>query len=184
MTGPSVSPGYWRQPEATAATHRGVWFRSGDLGRYQEDGALVIVDRLKDMYISGGENVYPAEVEAVLRQVEGVIDAAVVGVADPRWGEVGAAFIETAKAHAAIGAAVRERCSKVLARYKQPAHLRFVEALPRTGSGKVLKQRLRDGFLRDAVRFLHLTADLVHRRGDFLGRRRDRLHIVGDVARG
>jgi len=149
MTGPSVSPGYWRQPEATAATHRGVWFRSGDLGRYQEDGALVIVDRLKDMYISGGENVYPAEVEAVLRQVEGVIDAAVVGVADPRWGEVGAAFIETAKAHAAIGAAVRERCSKVLARYKQPAHLRFVEALPRTGSGKVLKQRLRDGFLHD-----------------------------------
>lgn len=146
MRGPSVSPGYWRQDEATNASRHGDWFRSGDLARRQEDGALVIVDRLKDMYISGGENVYPAEVEAVLRQVKGVRDAAVVGVHDAKWGEVGCAFIETDVAESAIAPLVRDLCAARLARFKQPAHVRVLPALPRTGSGKVLKAQLRQAF--------------------------------------
>jgi fatty-acyl-CoA synthase len=151
MRGPSVSPGYWRQIEATAASRTNGWFRTGDLARRQDDGALAIVDRLKDMYISGGENVYPAEVELVLRQVEGVIDAAVVGVEDARWGEVGCAFIEASKPEAQVARAIRETCATRLARFKQPTHIRVVEALPRTGSGKVIKAKLRELFHADAA---------------------------------
>jgi fatty-acyl-CoA synthase len=146
MRGPSVSPGYWNQPEATAVSKSGDWFRSGDLARQQDDGAYVIVDRLKDMYISGGENVYPAEVEVALKLCPGVEDAAVAGVPDARWGEVGAAFIQLIPGAKLSPEDVREHCSTRLARYKRPVHVRFVEALPRTGSGKVLKNRLLEGF--------------------------------------
>ncbi|MDP3740017.1 MAG: AMP-binding protein [Hyphomonadaceae bacterium] len=147
VRGPSVSPGYWRQEEATRASRSGDWFRSGDLARQQEDGSYVIVDRLKDMYISGGENVYPAEVEAVLRQAPGVADAAVVGVADERWGEVGCAFVQAAPG-APDEQAIRSHCQGRLARFKQPAYIRFIDALPRTGSGKVRKDVLRKQFLK------------------------------------
>ncbi|MEP7210595.1 MAG: AMP-binding protein [Alphaproteobacteria bacterium] len=153
LRGPSVSPGYWNQPEATAATRSQGWFRTGDLARQQNDGAFVIVDRLKDMYISGGENVYPAEVEAVLRGVEGVEDAAVVGAPDARWGEIGVAFIQLKTGGfppAHVEAAIRRGCASRLARYKQPAHIRFVEAIPRTGSGKARKNLLRELFLKSA----------------------------------
>jgi fatty-acyl-CoA synthase len=146
MRGPSVSPGYWNQPAATAASKSGDWFRSGDLARQQDDGAYIIVDRLKDMYISGGENVYPAEVEAALRLCAGLEDAAVAGVPDARWGEVGAAFIQLTPGAKLSPEDIRKHCSTRLARYKQPVHVRFVEALPRTGSGKVLKNRLLEGF--------------------------------------
>jgi fatty-acyl-CoA synthase len=146
MRGPSISPGYWNQPEATAGSQSGDWFRSGDLARQQEDGAYVIVDRLKDMYISGGENVYPAEVESVLKLCAGVEDAAVAGAADARWGEVGVAFVQLKPGAKLSPEDIREHCSTRLARYKQPVHVRFVEALPRTGSGKVLKNRLLEGF--------------------------------------
>jgi fatty-acyl-CoA synthase len=148
VRGPSVSPGYWRQEEATRASRSGDWFRSGDLARQQADGSYVIVDRLKDMYISGGENVYPAEVEAVLRQAPGVADAAVVGVADERWGEVGCAFVQRIQPGAPDEQAIRSHCAGRLARFKQPAHVRFVYALPRTGSGKVRKDLLREQFLK------------------------------------
>jgi fatty-acyl-CoA synthase len=147
MRGPSVSPGYWNQPAATAASRSGQWFRSGDLARQQEDGAFVIVDRLKDMYISGGENVYPAEVEAVLRLCAGVEDAAVAGVPHERWGEVGVAFIQSTQGAQPSADDIRTYCAARLARFKQPVHVRFVEALPRTGSGKVLKNRLLEGFM-------------------------------------
>jgi len=148
VRGPSVSPGYWRQEEATRASRSGDWFRSGDLARQQADGSYVIVDRLKDMYISGGENVYPAEVEAVLRQAPGVADAAVVGVADERWGEVGCAFVQRIQPGTPDEQAIRSHCAGRLARFKQPAHVRFVDALPRTGSGKVRKDLLRQQFLK------------------------------------
>lgn len=153
LRGPTISPGYWRQPEATAASRDGQWFRTGDLGRQQEDGAFVIVDRLKDMYISGGENVYPAEVELVLRQADHVTDAAVIGVPDPRWGEVGCAFIQLEPSADAAFAeqAIRGDITARLARYKQPAHFRFVDAIPRTGSGKVRKNLLRDQFLAERL---------------------------------
>jgi fatty-acyl-CoA synthase len=148
LRGPSVSPGYWRQPEATAASRSGDWFRSGDLA-CQQDGAYLIVDRLKDMYISGGENVYPAEVEAVLRQVPNVEDAVVIGVADARWGEVGCAFVQVRNGAPRPGEAdMREALATRLARFKQPAHYLFVEAIPRTGSGKPRKNVLREAFLQ------------------------------------
>jgi fatty-acyl-CoA synthase len=155
LRGPSVSPGYWNQPEATAATRSQGWFRTGDLARQQHDGAFVIVDRLKDMYISGGENVYPAEVEAVLRTIEGVDDAVVIGAPDERWGEVGVAFIQL-KAGGGLSpalaeSAIRRGCAARLARYKQPAHIRFVETIPRTGSGKARKNLLREAFLKSAL---------------------------------
>jgi fatty-acyl-CoA synthase len=147
MRGPSVSPGYWNQPEATAASRSGNWFRSGDLALQREDGVYVIVDRLKDMYISGGENVYPAEVEALLRQCPGVEDAAVIGVPDKRWGETGCAFIQLQAGAASRELAetgIRNSLSSRLARYKQPGHIVFVEAIPRTGSGKARKNLLRE----------------------------------------
>jgi fatty-acyl-CoA synthase len=146
VRGPSVSPGYWRQEEATRASRSGDWFRSGDLARQQADGSYVIVDRLKDMYISGGENVYPAEVEKVLKETPGVLDAAVVGVADARWGEVGCAFIVPQAGASLTEAAIRAQCGDRLARYKLPAFVRIVDALPRTGSGKVRKDVLRNQF--------------------------------------
>jgi fatty-acyl-CoA synthase len=146
VRGPSVSPGYWRQEEATRTSRSGDWFRSGDLARQQADGSYVIVDRLKDMYISGGENVYPAEVEAVLREAPGVADAAVVGIADERWGEVGCAFVQATQPAAPDEQAIRNHCQGRLARFKQPAYVRFVDALPRTGSGKVRKDLLRKQF--------------------------------------
>jgi fatty-acyl-CoA synthase len=147
MRGPSVSPGYWNQPEATALSRTGNWFRSGDLARRREDGVYIIVDRLKDMYISGGENVYPAEVEALLRLCPGVEDAAVIGVPDERWGEAGCAFIQDKAAGASpelAEAEIRRFLSSRLARYKQPSHILIVEAIPRTGSGKARKNLLRE----------------------------------------
>jgi fatty-acyl-CoA synthase len=150
MRGPSISPGYWNHAAGQSVARSGEWFRSGDLALQQADGAYVIVDRLKDMYITGGENVYPAEVEAVVRQVDGVVDVAVVGVPDARWGEAGCAFIQL-RAGLDIDsgdaeAMIRKALNGKLARYKLPAHLRFLDAIPRTGSGKARKNVLRDAF--------------------------------------
>lgn len=142
--GPTVTPGYWNNPEATrAAFSADGWFKSGDAARVDEDGYFTIVDRWKDMYISGGENVYPAEVEAALLAMPGIADAGVVGVSDDKWGEVGAAFIVRASDGALDDGAVRAHCDAMLARYKRPHHVRFVAQLPRTASGKIQKQELR-----------------------------------------
>jgi fatty-acyl-CoA synthase len=154
IRGPSVSPGYWNQPDITAQSRSGDWFRSGDLARQQADGAYIIVDRLKDMYISGGENVYPAEVEASLRQIDGVDDVAVIGVEDARWGETGCAFVQLRPDGALSGTSavpeIRKAVASRLARYKQPAHILIVEVIPRTGSGKARKNLLREAFLKSA----------------------------------
>ncbi|MFC3077434.1 AMP-binding protein [Phenylobacterium terrae] len=143
LSGPSVTPGYWNQPEATAKTFSGRWFRTGDAARRDADGFYFIVDRWKDMYISGGENVYPAEVEAVLIAHEAVAEAAVVGCPDERWGECGCAFVVLAPGAALTEADLLAWCDARLARYKRPARIRFVEALPRTASGKIQKDILR-----------------------------------------
>ena len=145
VRGPAVTAGYWRQPEATAAAFTDGWFRTGDAGQLDEAGYLTIVDRWKDMYISGGENVYPAEVELVIGGVPGVREVGVVGVPDERWGEVGYAFV--AGAPELSEADVRAHCRAQLARFKQPARIRIVAALPRTASGKIRKDELR----RDAT---------------------------------
>lgn len=144
LRAPNIVPGYWNNPAANAAAFVDGWFRSGDLGRRDEEGFLYIVDRLKDMYISGGENVYPAEVERVLFLLPAVSEAAVVGAPDPRWGETGRAFIVRRAGHDLSAEDVQRHCEQHLAKYKRPRDVTFVDALPRNASGKVLKARLRE----------------------------------------
>ncbi len=143
LKGPGITPGYWRQPQATAEAFHDGWLRTGDAAVRDADGLYRLVDRWKDMYISGGENVYPAEVEAVIALVPGVAEAAVVGVPSPRWGETGCAFVVAAPGADLGEAAIHEICGQRLAGYKRPGVVRFVDALPRTASGKVLKGELR-----------------------------------------
>src|SRR5690606_30844194 len=131
-------------PEANAAGFIGEgWFRSGDIGYLDEDGFLYLVDRKKDMFISGGENVYPAEVEAALLAHPAISEAAVIGVADPKWGEVGHAALVLRRGAREADFDLADHCAHRLARYKVPKYLTFLPALPRTGSGKVVKQELR-----------------------------------------
>ncbi|GLW31708.1 acyl-CoA synthetase [Actinoplanes regularis] len=144
VRGPNVTPGYWDDPEATAAAFvDGGWFRSGDVAIVDEAGHFHIVDRTKDMYISGGENVYPAEVEAAIFEHPGVAEVAVVGVPDQEWGEVGRAFVVPRQGSALrpddVPAFLRDR----LARYKIPRYVDVVADLPKTGSNKIRKAPLR-----------------------------------------
>lgn len=141
--GPSVTQGYWRNEEATRAAFHDGWFKSGDAARRDADGFYSIVDRWKDMYVSGGENVYPAEVEAVLATCAGVAEIAVTGAPDARWGEVGVAFVVRTGGASLTEDQVIAHCRGALAAYKAPKHVVFVEALPRTASGKVQKNLLR-----------------------------------------
>jgi fatty-acyl-CoA synthase len=143
LRGGAITPGYWRQPEATAAAFQDGWFRTGDAARRDEDGFYTLIDRWKDMYISGGENVYPAEVEAALLEIEGVAEAAVVGVSHERWGEAGVAYLVRKPASPLEEAAVLSFCRVRLAGYKRPVMVRFVDSLPRNAAGKVRKQLLR-----------------------------------------
>lgn len=140
VRGPNVFPGYWRNPDATAATLEGGWLHTGDVVEVDAEGYFTIKGRLKEMFISGGENVYPAEIEAVLFEHPSVRDAAVVGVPDETWGEVGAAYV-------VVDPAVPEEeliafCRERLARFKVPKHVHLVGALPRNSMGKVVKSEL------------------------------------------
>ncbi len=148
LRGPHVCSGYWNNAQATAAAlDRDGWFHTGDLARCDEDGDFYIVGRLKDMIISGGLNVYPAEIEAQLLQHTAIIDAAVIGVPHPTWGEVPVAFI-IAQSNALTAAEIRELLSTRIAKYKIPADFVFVPEFPRTAYGKVIKPELRDSYLR------------------------------------
>jgi acyl-CoA synthetase (AMP-forming)/AMP-acid ligase II len=144
MRGPKVFPGYWRDPDATARAFEGGWFHSGDVGVLDEDGYLFIVDRLKDMIISGGENIAGSEVERVLYEHPDVLEAAVVGRRDDRWGEVPVAFVALRAGAAATPEALIEHCRGQLAKFKVPKAVTLIDALPRNPSGKVLKRELRD----------------------------------------
>ena len=121
----------------------GQWFRTGDVLRVDDDGWAHVVDRVKDMYISGGENVYPAEVEAVAVQLDAVANCAVVGVADRRWGEVGAAYVQVREGAALTEAELRAHLQANLARYKVPRYIEFVPELPRNATGKIRRVELR-----------------------------------------
>lgn len=142
LRGPSVTPGYWNQPELTAKAFHEDWFKTGDAARQDHDGFYYIVDRRKDMYISGGENVYPAEVEAVIAQLPEVAEIAVIGIPHEKWGETGCAFI-VARANTTIDfSTVEKHCLERLAKFKVPSKFILTPALPRTGSGKVQKHLL------------------------------------------
>jgi acyl-CoA synthetase (AMP-forming)/AMP-acid ligase II len=169
VAGPNVMQGYWNQPQATAAvlargddppgTPRwpsgppetvpdtladGPWLRSGDAGTTDADGYAFVVDRIKDMIISGGENIYPAEVENVLREHPAVADCGVIGVPDTRWGEVGRAVVVLRPGTQASEAELLGFLDGKLARFKIPKSVWFTGTLPRTGTGKILKKRLRE----------------------------------------
>jgi acyl-CoA synthetase (AMP-forming)/AMP-acid ligase II len=145
LRGPNLMLGYLDDPEATAAAIDGDgWLHTGDAGRVNEAGYLTITGRLVDMYICGGFNVYPAEVEQVLARLDAVAESAVVGVPDPRLGEVGRAFVVTRPGHGLAEADVLAFCRERLANYKVPRRVEFRDALPRNPSGKVLKRLLKE----------------------------------------
>ncbi len=172
VSGRSVAPGevgeivvrgsimmteYWNDPVRTRETIRDGWLYTGDLARMDEDGYFYLVDRAKDMYISGGENVYPAEVERIIREHPGVEDVAVVGVPDEKWGEVGHAFVIRKKGCKVSEQDILAFCNGKLARYKLPKKFSFVSSLPRTMLGKVKK---------------HLLKQMLEGLNDFEGQRR------------
>jgi fatty-acyl-CoA synthase len=142
---------YWKDPVKTEATIKNGWLHTGDLARMDEDGYFYLVDRSRDMYISGGENVYPAEVEKVLRAHPGIEEAAVVGVPHETWGEVGHAFVIAAPGLELRAEAVIAFCEGKLAGYKRPRYVTFCEELPRTSLGKVRKAVLLNGSHRPGV---------------------------------
>ena len=143
VRGPNVTPGYWSDPPATAAAFTDGWFHSGDIATVDQDGHLHVVDRLKDMYISGGENVYPAEVEGVLFEHPAVAECAIIGVPHEKWGEAGKAFVVLRPGARAGARQLQQHVAERLAKFKVPVEFELVDALPRTGSGKVQKGRLR-----------------------------------------
>jgi fatty-acyl-CoA synthase len=143
VRGPNVFAGYWRNPVATDATFADGWLLTGDIAERDAEGYFRIVGRLKDLVISGGENVYPAEIEDVLHAHPAIAAAAVVGVPDERWGEVCVAFVVVRPGEELDEPAVLAWCGERLARFKVPRAVRVVDELPRSGMGKVLKDDLR-----------------------------------------
>ena len=143
IRGPNVFPGYWNRPEANKKifTEDG-FFHTGDAACVDDDGYYYIVDRWKDMFISGGENVYPAEVENAIFQLDGVLENAVVGVPHEKWGEVGRAYVVLKEGSNLDKKAIIEHCQTQLARYKIPKQVRMIEELPHNATGKVLKHEL------------------------------------------
>ncbi len=144
LHGPSITKGYWNKPDVTAAAFSGNWFKTGDAARQDEDGFFYLVDRKKDMYISGGENVYPAEVEAAIAEIEDVAECAVIGVADEKWGEVGRAYVIPRHGVSFTVETIIAHCNARLARFKVPASVVVTDAIPRTASGKVQKHLLKN----------------------------------------
>jgi fatty-acyl-CoA synthase len=149
LKGPSMFSGYFNNPQATAAAiDEEGWFHTGDLARMDEDGFYYIVDRKKDMFISGGENVYPVEIERALYEHPAVHMCAVIGVPDEKWGEVGKAFVILKPGMRATEEELLKFLRGRLARYKVPKHIEFVESLPLSPAGKILKRELKEAFGR------------------------------------
>jgi fatty-acyl-CoA synthase len=142
----SVTPGYWERPDLNEQAFVDGWFRTGDIAVRDASGAFTLIDRIKDMYISGGENVYPAEIEAVIVELAGVSDVAVFGVPHDTWGETGAALVVIRAGSQLDAAAIAAHCSARLGRYKVPRHVEIVASLPRTASGKIQKHLLRASY--------------------------------------
>ena len=146
VRGPNVTPGYWNRPDANQSSFTDGWLHTGDATRVDEEGFYYIVDRWKDMYISGGENVYPAEVESVLHQLTAIAEAAIIGIPNEQWGEVGMAIVALKPGHTLAAAEIHAHCAANLARFKCPRLIEFVDALPRNATGKIHKPTLRKNF--------------------------------------
>ena len=150
--GPTIMREYYNSPEATAAAFRNGWFHSGDAVRRDEEGFIYVVDRKTDMIISGGENIYPAEIEEVLFKHPKILEAAVIGVHDEQWGESVKAIVVTKPGQTLTEEEVIEFCKDRLASYKKPRSVDFIDALPRNPAMKVLKRVLREKYGK-AVRY-------------------------------
>ncbi|MBE3561228.1 MAG: long-chain fatty acid--CoA ligase [Ktedonobacteraceae bacterium] len=148
LAGPHVCSGYWKRPEATAEARTGEWWHTGDLVRRDEDGYYYIVGRKKDMLISGGENIYPAEIEGILQTHPAIAEAAVIAQPDPKWGEVGLAVVVLRHGKQLSAEEVIAFCADKLARYKIPRRVVFADSLPRNAMGKVIKTELRTKYVR------------------------------------
>lgn len=142
LKGPTVAPGYWNNPKATENAIKDGWFHTGDLVRQDEEGFFYVVDRIKNMYISGGENVYPAEVEHLLRQHPNIDEVAIIGVSHPKWGETGKAFVVLKKNSIATDADILGFCQGKLAKYKIPGHIVFLQEMPKNHAGKIDRNAL------------------------------------------
>jgi len=143
VRGPNVTPGYWNRPEATAEAITDGSLHTGDAAREDEDGFFYIVDRWKDMYISGGENVYPAEVENVIYQLPQIGEVSVIGVPDDKWVEVGRAIVVVKEGESIDDTTIVNHCREHLARFKVPQSVVFIDEIPHNATGKVLKRELR-----------------------------------------
>jgi fatty-acyl-CoA synthase len=146
VQGPNVMAGYWNEPEQTAAVVRDGWYHSGDAGSLDDEGFLYVRDRYKDMIVSGGENVYPAEIESALLELDDVLEAAVIGVPDAHWGEVGLAVVVPAPGVVLDADDLRTRLRERLAAFKVPRYVELTDELPKTATGKVRKPDLRDRY--------------------------------------
>jgi fatty-acyl-CoA synthase len=142
LRGPMVTPGYWQNDAATEAAFQDGWFRTGDVVQRDDEGYFYVVGRLKEMYISGGENVYPAEVERWLEKHPEIVDVAVVGVPDEKWGEVGSAFIVSQPGLTPTTESLSDFCRQGLARYKVPKYFILVPELPKNATGKIDRRAL------------------------------------------
>ena len=146
VRGPNVTPGYWNREEATAEAITDGWLHTGDAARQDEDGFFYVVDRWKDMYISGGENVYPAEVESVIYELDQIAEVSVIGVPDPKWVEVGRACVVLKPGTTLDQATIINHCRENLARFKVPQSVVFIDEIPHNATGKVLKRELRESY--------------------------------------
>ncbi|MCH8568780.1 MAG: long-chain fatty acid--CoA ligase [Balneolales bacterium] len=144
LRGPVCMSGYWEKPDETSKTVINGWLHTGDIVKRDDEGYYYIIDRKKEMYISGAENVYPAEVEHVYRSHPAVREIAVIGVPDEKWGESGKAFVVLNDDHKADASTLQDWGRERLAKYKVPAHFQFLSELPKSDSGKILKRKLRD----------------------------------------
>lgn len=142
LGGPNVSPGYWPLTDSSSEKNVSEWFKTGDVVVMDSEGFLYLVDRIKHMYISGGENVYPAEIETTIRKIPGIEEVSVIGVSDEKWGEVGCAFVVADPEHIK-SADVIKFCTDHLAKFKIPKHITFLPELPKNDAGKIDKKKLK-----------------------------------------
>jgi long-chain acyl-CoA synthetase len=152
VRGPNVMLGYWNKPEQSAEALRGGWMHTGDGAYMDDDGFIFVVDRMKDMIISGGENIYSAEVENVIAQHPAVASCAVIGIPSEQWGEAVYAIVVLKPEAAATEAELIEHCKRQIAHYKCPRSVEFAAQLPLSGAGKILKSVLREPFWKGRER--------------------------------
>jgi long-chain acyl-CoA synthetase len=146
VRGDTVMAGYWNLPEASVVALRSGWLHTGDLGALDDRGFLMLLDRAKDVIISGGSNIYPREIEDVLLEDPNVAEVAVIGLPDPEWGESVTAVLVAVQGHALDLGRLETLCLDRVARFKRPKHWRVVDSLPKNSAGKVLKRELRERF--------------------------------------